>query len=545
MKRSVGGEPELLELTAMVEVDGQEIPKGVKLVNLSSPNADTSITEWSFTLPPGLIPEQLMCVRIYDATGQRPMCGFNVPFPSALNEEWIPDCEYRDADRSFSDFRVLPQCTLTLPPTIIINDDDDSATNGSNQFPCINSDDGLQCYFVVERNAAVDGGWCIGCDEGFWIAHYGKHARVANSHEITLSDVYAPLPFYPPDHREGIEHYVPIYKRLQRRYHWFEMRANTPGRISGSTTTSLFGFFPARPADEPLDDDALLRMSRGRVHEIDVMLTVLHAWGSRLRCVEEVGTYVLRGHPNIHATPDALATFREGEIQAPAWARQMWEKTPISPLGIRYDEMPLERVILEYKVSFGDGKFRPTTKFSSYYLPQIYLELMATNSRSAFLVRYAPPLKRAYAYHIWRDPAVEVALLQLLSMTSQTGHAGIRDLQRTKDFKARCQRVADYYNHEHKYEFLKPPQNLIEQFHQWKQSLQHAPGAGPRLATNHRNQGIIAQLKELWKEADSIHELVGKATEVNDYQTLVDDDMDAYTKLMSLYARMQRLSFTL
>lgn len=537
MKRKYQQTQERWNVSCRIQIDGDQPKQPYRLRELTSPNAsDHSVTEWCLTLNEPI--ENLLCVRMYNGESEESLCGFNVSFPSALSDNWIPESCY---DASYMHYRVLPQCTLRLSrhrnqqqqPD---DDDDDSATDQDD-------DDELRVYFVMEQNAPEDGGWMIACDEAFWFRHYGSHIEVDASGESTLDDLYVPLDFYSPDpylqdeDDDGAE--IPIEKRLQRRYHWFELRANTEHRVSGSTTTSLLGFYPK----SDIDDRARKRMARGRAREIDVLFTVMHAWGDRLETVEEVGTYIMRGHRNIHSTPDALAYFKPGRMRPPRWVVELWHKNPISSVGVAYADMPLERAVLEFKVSYGDDQYRPSTKFSPYYIPQLYMEMMATDSRSAYLIRYSPTLNRAHAYHIWRDPVVEKNLLDILVMRRQLGEDGLVKLRATRQFKQRCIRFADWYNVKNKkpprYEVLDVPLDTIQQYHQWQASLQYAPSTG----NTHENNRLLSQIRACWVDADALHKRVQQANtsleSMKAHRDLIDDGTCA--QLVSLYARIQRL----
>lgn len=143
-----------------------------------------------------------------------------------------------------------------------------------------------------------------------------------------------------------------------------------------------------------------------------------------------------------------------------AWiATQTWASFPAATAAHykRYDDIDCKRCLLEYKASYR------STKLPDYYLPQLYLGMMATGSCMAMLVRYKrrrgqsnggrwTTMRECNAYIIYRDPVLEQKMIRNLRLLfderprdcSAYDWINVKHRGPYDELKADFKRVADY-----------------------------------------------------------------------------------------------------
>jgi SAM-dependent methyltransferase len=187
---------------------------------------------------------------------------------------------------------------------------------------------------------------------------------------------------------------------------WFKLR----GDVSGSKAYSLLGWFGG--------DDRLMTafqkhaMRLGNLSEDLIILLYLHAFPNRV--FEEMGWCQAPGHPiGWGASPDGVIID----------AQMTWDNVPMH-VASQYSKesrntIQITRGACEFKTS------RTKLTVEGYFLPQVYMEMIALQVIWCDLVRFRPSRQwdattgawryndEAHVYRIFRDPSIEARLIPL------------------------------------------------------------------------------------------------------------------------------------
>lgn len=384
-------------------------------------------------------------VRIIDRETKVYIAGFDLDFPTVYNDRLIPDSIY---ESDYTSLRVLPTCTLdfSIPHEVKV-------------------------YFMMENN---EDGWEIGVSCDYWMFRY-------------FPDTYCALPFYHPDPQYKETKEVPIHQRRQRAYHWFNHRTGGGGRVGGSTSTKYVGYFKNNSGGPP-DAKGRERMKYGRIHEIDAVICYLSAYDPD-RIIYECGWYDISPGGAFGASPDGIIVDGRKTWDAiPGWLLKCYASGGERDKAV-LQQIDCKRGVLEIKVS------QSNANMEGYYIPQLYMEMVATNTLWCDLVKLCPQKGECYVYRLYRVPEMERELQGLLQITKnklnhgQPTHIAV-DTPENKAFRDKCDKKARYYNLNRK--AIPVKQELMNAFHDWRASLQRKP----RLENLIRVR--MPQLRSLW-----------------------------------------------
>lgn len=189
-----------------------------------------------------------------------------------------------------------------------------------------------------------------------------------------------PLSWFPPD-VDPAQWGLSIDSRMipQRTALWFALR----GELSGSRAYKLLGYF----ADAPLSGSNH-RMRLGTYSEEEACIVYKDAFPRRQ--LKEVGWCgASKPYPKQWgASPDMLLIDKDAERET------------------QYPQYDYWQGVLEIKTS------STKTSMEDYFYPQLYMEMIATQSVFADVIRYCPN-NVAHVYRVKRDMAIEQMLISL------------------------------------------------------------------------------------------------------------------------------------
>lgn len=208
----------------------------------------------------------------------------------------------------------------------------------------------------------------------------------------------------------------------QRTPLWIRYRNELAAVLSGSSSVKVTGFFAN---SRPIDARARLAMRRGSQSE-DVGLLGYLDYYERVvgehRTFQEIGLCPVAGRPGWAVSPDGI-------IYA---AGVKWSDLPATSPGHRGNPEA-------WDVGKGVVEFKTSSKLcmEDYFYPQLYMEMLATNTLWADLVRYRPTRTWnaqtasweyqdvMHVYREYRDATLEADLIHVwtLSPTSETAAA--------------------------------------------------------------------------------------------------------------------------
>lgn len=259
----------------------------------------------------------------------------------------------------------------------------------------------------------------------------------------TFGARYIPLDFFPPDinpadyELEIDPRYIP-----QRCPLWFKMRAD----VSGSKSYKFVGFFiPPKTSKEgqnwsfnnpePMTPFQKARMCMGVLSEDPMTAAYLTRYPNRI--FSEIGACSVPhnlGYPlNWGASPDGLVCDPDMTLSK---IPQKYRKH----LGLYPGRFDVTKGVVEFKAS------AKKLSLEAYFLPQLYMEMIATNTCWADLVRYKRTSTRddttgkwVYThqfrvYRVYRHKPTEDMLVKCLRYASTNKHI-LQDVVQQKQFK--------------------------------------------------------------------------------------------------------------
>ena len=291
-------------------------------------------------------------------------------------------------------------------------------------------------YFTLENNQLDESKknvplWQLGIDEKtYWM-------------EKNFEDQYIPLPFIHPN--PEVDPKVPSDRIPQSHPLWKKKREreNPPpstslkGKVGGSTAYKLIGFFKNSGLEKP-DPNVAMRM--GRLIEMEVVVAYLKQYPNRK--VYETGWNPHPKDKNQGASPDAIIVDTTWTIDSfPEWVINRCKRDN----NINVEEIDTMRGILEIKVS------KKNNAFMAYYLPQLYQEMICTDTWWAELVKYCTTSKEIKVYRVYRDPEFENKLRECITRSTTKLDSGgdyyrVVTNELNKKIMSECINVAMYYN---------------------------------------------------------------------------------------------------
>lgn len=213
---------------------------------------------------------------------------------------------------------------------------------------------------------------------------------------------FVPLPWFPYDvdpTRYGLK--VNASRIPQRTPLWFKFR----GEVTGTKAYTLLGYWVPSKERDP-------KWTLNGEREFSAAAQSAMRHGSRSENAA-ICAY-------LNARPEATVSA-VGWCACSAPYPRTWGASPdgiISLPGGQGDDSPLG--VLEIKTS------RTSLSFEPYFLPQIYMEMIATNSEWCDLLRFMPP-HRARIYRVSRHRPTEELIVGLIRRALATPSAKLQD----------------------------------------------------------------------------------------------------------------------
>ena len=272
-----------------------------------------------------------------------------------------------------------------------------------------------------------------------------------------FGDRYVGLEFFPPDitvmsefgsDSKGIR----PEKVPQKTPLWFKLR----GQVSGSKAYTLLGFYVPEPGSKEAQGWSIdgpkefnrwskLNMRFGTLHEDYMIIAYLLAPGHELRRFFEVGwcqAPVEKGYsPNWGASPDGLLENPDMRWELiPEDIRKYYKK----------GDWNITRGVAEFKASRSNCKMQP------YYYPQLYMEMIATDTLWADLVRYSETremepngswhmVRTCRIFRVYRHKPTEELIVSLLkqSLANKTNLIELVQTQPYQDIRSYFVQLAE------------------------------------------------------------------------------------------------------
>lgn len=339
---------------------------------------------------------------------------FQVKFPTILDQK-VKRSKIKGINNSIDTFLILPNFQVHM--------------NGDSKVKAI--------YFILEDNQMDESKQ----DVPKWSLDINKDYCF----ERMFGSRYIPLDHVHPDPLVDVSH-IPSHKQPQRGVKWFENRliVKDPkvskvikGKIGGSKVVKMTGFYKSDGFNR-VNPSRILKL--GRIEEDSVLVSYLDHYKNRK--VSEIGWCTHPKDPLQGSSPDWLTHDSEMSMSTlPDWLTLIYKKHGI-----------YEKVKKRIKYGVGEAKVSERdSDFKASYIPQLYQEMICSDTYWSDLVKYCPTTGEIKCYRVYRQPGYEEDHVRVIQETKKALVSGIPhynavDTPFNKSVRSKCIKMAVFYN---------------------------------------------------------------------------------------------------